>query len=160
MSLPCDLKEQLQRGANVAPMLAAIAIDWGAFDVFDREVRLTALRHAGIEKPCDVGMIERPENRALLRHPLLESASLPGAMRQFQRDEPLDEPIGSLRTPDFAHAADAEQLDQRIGPDLIAGKHVRGLRAAFELGATRQRGRTDAAEEIVEVRFRLTRCRE
>src|SRR5687767_10621579 len=68
----------------------------------------------------DVWMGEGGENLALARHSLCEPGAFPGAVRQLQRHGSIDQAVGALRQPDYAHAAAAELAHQSIKAELLA----------------------------------------
>ena len=95
---------------------------------------------AGVVQVRDVRMGERGEDLAFARHALREPGALPRAVRQLQRNRPIDEPVGALRQPDHAHAAAAQLAHQPIRhrshrpavrPRAEAGARSPGARSNF-----------------------------
>ena len=115
-----DLREQPDPGVRVELLAAAVLVDRLSFDVLDRQERPPFRGEAGIVQTGDVGMGQRGKDVPLTHHPLGEAGTLPRVVRQFQRDWPVDEPVGPFGQPHDAHSAGAQLADQPVEADHIA----------------------------------------
>src|SRR6185437_8001877 len=101
-------EKQLDARFDIQLMPPAVGVDRLAFDVFDHQVGQTAIEHAGIDQPRDVGMIELSEQIALDPEALLTGGALPGGVHELDRDRAPESAIGAMGAPDASHAAPAD----------------------------------------------------
>ena len=126
----------MKTGAHRRRVGLDVLIDWPSRDVFEREVRLTAARDAGVVEPGDVRMREAREDLPLADEPLRELRGLPGSTRQLEGDETVEHAVRPARQPDRSHAAvrdlpedrctarpsraGCRRRRRRLVPDLVA----------------------------------------
>ena len=146
-----DLRDQRRARADVELVLAAVDIDGLALDVLEREIRPAVLRDARVVQACDVRMLERGEDLALLRSALGQLRQRP-PVRQLQGDLPPQDAVSALGQPDRAHAAFADGAQQPIRADHAThDRRGRDRRRTVLARADIRRAGTEAGKVVQEV---------
>ena len=111
---PQHIEKQPNARFDIEPVLVAVAIDVIAFNVFENEIRLSSLRHSGIDQFRDVRMNQKGENAALAFESFLAALPHQRDVEELHRHLPLKSSVVSFRQPDAAHAALADLRDQCV----------------------------------------------
>jgi hypothetical protein len=93
---------------------------------------------------------------------LFEIAAHARQRRQLQGDLAVERAVGALREPHFGHAAGAQQPDQLVRADAIAGLKPGGLGASgfIVCGGFQEGSEVPSVRRLMEFRQqRLTQCR-
>ena len=153
------LQEQPQPGRHIERLARAVGVDALAFDVLQREIRLTVGREAGVVQPRDVRVLECGEDLALARQALAELGAPRHQARQLERHLAPLQHVGAFGQPHLAHAAFAEPADQFVRSDPGAGPQALLARAAavqelrgLDLGQRIQRQRAGGVCRMFEQR--------
>ena len=102
--------------------------DRSAVDVLEDEVGLAALAAAAVEEARDAGMHEAGEDPALAQEPGQDRLRSQLGPHQLERDAAVELAVGPLGEPDLGHAAAAEEREQPVVADPLAGAVGRGRR--------------------------------
>ncbi len=136
-----DVEEKLEAAADVE--LGGVGVDGLSIDVFHDEEGAPGGGVAGVDDVNDGGVLEGSEELTLSEEALAPDGAEAIAAQQLDGDLLLQFAIDALGEVDGAHAAAAEQGQDAVGAEGIAG---RGLAAAANGGG-------DALEGVFEILF-------
>ena len=103
-----------------------------------RRHRLAVGGKSRVVQARDVRVRETGQHVALAREAFREDAARQREQRKLERHWPAQQAVGTLRQPDFAHAATSEHAREAIRPDEAARREV-GRRVVRQVIEARQR---------------------
>ena len=114
-----DLEEELEPGTDGQLSSLDVLVDRTPFDVLQREIRLPALRYAGVVQPGDVRVVEGGQDVSLSRHPVGEAGPHPRGAWQLERDGAIQHPIRTFGEPDGTHPAFGQFTENSVGSNRV-----------------------------------------
>src|SRR5262249_49669942 len=118
-----DLDEEIEPRAHVEPLRVAIVDHPGTVDVLHDEVRVAAERAAGVEDLRDAPVAHQGERLTLRLEAGEHLRAVETGPEPLQGDAASDRLL-LLRLPDDPHAALAEDPEEEVGSDPLAGDVV------------------------------------
>ena len=119
------LREQRHTRAHPQGPRRAPAVDALAAHQLEHQVGLAALGDAGVEQLGDARVLQPRENRALAPETFARFGVEEAGAQQLDRGFAFVVAIGAARTPDAAHAALADHVDERPAAQSFARGHTR-----------------------------------
>jgi hypothetical protein len=131
-----DATEQVEPGSDRKPPLVAPAIDRLAVDQLHHEIGDARRRHAAVNQSGDIGMVDRPEDPALLAEAADDPLRFHPGPNELQRDQVILRLVTS-RDIDAAHSALGKLAQDHVIADPGSGRGRSCWR--HHLGEQRQR---------------------
>ena len=121
-----ELQEEREPGVGRQALLVAEEVQPGAVHVFEHQIGVARVGHAGIDEATDAGMGEPRERAAFPAEPLRDGVARQRVAQQLDGDFGLVAPVDPPAQPHAAHAALSERTHQQVRTDAGA-RGRRGL---------------------------------
>ncbi len=116
------VEEEAKPRLDAETAAVAVAIYRLALDVLEDEIRLSGRRHSGVEEARDVGIGKARENAPLAPEAFLAGAADEARVQELDGGVALELAVAAASQPYVAHSALADEGDQRVGADRLAGE--------------------------------------
>lgn len=123
-----DLAEQPHTIAKGKLPLCAVLVNTRALDEIHREKRQAVVSNSPIQELCDVRVIERCQNLALVTKPFQELSSSDSRLDYFDRNTLSERVIIPYGEIDSAHTTGADLPDNAVRTDSFPGRQFAGCR--------------------------------